>query len=175
MRAITEMTEQELTVWHDRATESYARDSDPCDRACVFRARGLSLFENYMRLVMYSFGFEEAWKKRGENALEPGDMFFVKCLQCATGVVKQLCEYAGDPGEYLKYAPDCYFVMGGFSGAFLLKVRGGEDPDSRFLADGPTPRCCVRNFRCLLIRRFANELFPRYSASSTCWLRTRLP
>ena len=45
------------------------------DPRCVFRTKGVPVFENYMRLVMYSFGFESAWKRRG---VEPGDMFFVK-------------------------------------------------------------------------------------------------
>ena len=45
----------------------------------------------------------------------------VQCLQSATSVVRQLCDVHA-PSGYLKYAPDCYFVMGGFSAAFLLKV-----------------------------------------------------
>jgi hypothetical protein len=111
----------------------------------VVRTNGVPVYVNYMRLVMYSFGFEAAWKRRG---VEPGDLFFVKvrvqsvlgvvaggtcsdwclsclqCLQSATAVVKQLTDvYA--PSGYLKYAPDCYFVMGGFCAAFMLKVRLG--------------------------------------------------
>jgi hypothetical protein len=44
-----------------------------------------------------------------------------KCLQSAMAVVRHLSEvYA--PSGYLKYAPDCFFVMGGFCSAFVLKV-----------------------------------------------------
>ncbi|KIJ24875.1 hypothetical protein M422DRAFT_785753 [Sphaerobolus stellatus SS14] len=92
----------------------------------VFRTKGLPLFENYMRLVMYSFGFEDAWKRRKCSGAELGDiMFFAKCLQSATAVVKQLCDVHA-PSGYLKYAPDCYFVMGGFCAAFMLKMLRPE-------------------------------------------------
>ena len=36
-----------------------------------------------MRLVMYAFGFESAWKRR---RVEPGDMFFVKVRARAIGL-----------------------------------------------------------------------------------------
>ncbi|KIJ24877.1 hypothetical protein M422DRAFT_56226 [Sphaerobolus stellatus SS14] len=75
-----------------------------------------------MRLVMYPFGFEDAWKRRKRSGAELGDIvFFAKCLQSATAVVKQLCDVHA-PSGYLKYAPDCYFVMGGFCAAFMLKM-----------------------------------------------------
>ncbi|KIJ41911.1 hypothetical protein M422DRAFT_780141 [Sphaerobolus stellatus SS14] len=107
----------------DAADWSYEHESHKNDPGCVFRAKGLPLFENYMCLVMYSFGFEDAWKRHKGSGAELGDIiFFDKCLQSATAVVKQLCDvYA--PRGYLKYAPDCYFVMGGFSAAFMLKVN----------------------------------------------------
>jgi len=50
---------------------------------------GVPVFENYIRLVMYSSGFEDAWKRHG---LEPGDMFFAKCLQSAMAVVRHVGE-----------------------------------------------------------------------------------
>ncbi|KAF8508416.1 hypothetical protein BU17DRAFT_70815 [Hysterangium stoloniferum] len=65
-RAITETTEAEIRGWHDSVKWSYENESD---------RNGVPVFENYMRLVMYSFGFEDAWKRHG---LEPGDMFFAK-------------------------------------------------------------------------------------------------
>lgn len=39
------------------------------------RTNGVPIYVNYMRLVMYAFGFEAAWKRHG---VEPGDMFFAK-------------------------------------------------------------------------------------------------
>ncbi|KAF8591626.1 hypothetical protein K439DRAFT_1610928 [Ramaria rubella] len=130
-RALTEATEAEIRGWHDEVAWSYANESDPNDPGCVVRTKGVPVFENYMRLVMYSFGFEAAWKRHG---LEPGDMFFVKpltrvsglqCMQSATAVVRHLSDvYA--PSGYLKYAPDCFFVMGGFCSAFLLKMLRPE-------------------------------------------------
>ncbi|KAF8514669.1 hypothetical protein JB92DRAFT_2718976, partial [Gautieria morchelliformis] len=123
-RAITEETEIEIRGWHDEVEWSYANESDPNDPVCVFRTKGVPIFENYMRLVMYSFGFEAAWKRRG---VEPGDMFFVKvcCLQAATAVVKHLMDVHAALG-ILRYAPDCFFVMGGFCAAFLLKMLRPE-------------------------------------------------
>jgi hypothetical protein len=58
-------------------------DAARTDMVCVFRTKGVPIFENYMRLVMYSFGFEAAWKRRG---LEPGDMFFAKVRVRPCGV-----------------------------------------------------------------------------------------
>ncbi|KAF8498313.1 hypothetical protein BU17DRAFT_103119 [Hysterangium stoloniferum] len=121
-RAITETTEAEIRGWHDSVKWSYENESDRNDPANFVRLEGVPVFENYMRLVMYSFGFEDAWKRHG---LEPGDMFFAKCLQSAMAVVRHLSEvYA--PSGFLKYAPDCFFVMGGFCSAFLLKMLRPE-------------------------------------------------
>ena len=55
--------------------ECRANATSCTDPRCVFRTKGVPVFENYMRLVMYAFGFESAWKRHG---LVPGDMFFVK-------------------------------------------------------------------------------------------------
>ena len=48
-----------------------------------------------------------------------------QCLQSATAVVKHIIEVSVPTG-FLKYAPDCYFVISGFCSAFLLKVRLGD-------------------------------------------------
>ncbi|GJJ09088.1 hypothetical protein Clacol_003310 [Clathrus columnatus] len=114
-------------------------ESDP---ALIVRIEGVPVFENYMRLVMYSFGFEQAWRRWKRRRLrndvkmnvdklsldtnmdldlDGGDMFFAKCLQAASAVVRHLSDVYG-PSGYLKYAPDCFFVMGGFCAAFLLKM-----------------------------------------------------
>lgn len=123
-KAATEATEAELQVWRDATDWSYEHESDQNDEGSKFRTKGLIIFENYMRLVMYSFGFEDAWKRR-RSEVGQDMIFFVKCLQSATAVVRQLCDvYA--PSGYLIYAPDCFFVMGGFSGAFLLKMLRPE-------------------------------------------------
>lgn len=71
-------------------------ESDP---ALIVRIEGVPVFENYMRLVMYSFGFEQAWRRwkarRSKSHkmdvdknvmltmgmdldLDGGDMFFLK-------------------------------------------------------------------------------------------------
>ncbi|KAF8494042.1 hypothetical protein BU17DRAFT_59548, partial [Hysterangium stoloniferum] len=121
-RAITETTEAEIRGWHDSVKWSYENESDRNDPANFVRLEGVPVFENYMRLVMYSFGFEDAWKRHG---LEPGDMFFAKCLQSAMAVVRHLSEIY-PPSGFLKYAPDCFFVMGGFCSAFLLKMLRPE-------------------------------------------------
>ncbi|KAF8515112.1 hypothetical protein BU17DRAFT_68060 [Hysterangium stoloniferum] len=107
-RPITETIEAEIRGWHDSVKWSYENESDRNDPANFVRLEGVPVFENYMRLVMYSFGFEDAWKRHG---LEPGDMFFAKCLQSAMAVVRHLSEV---------YAPS------GFLNAFLLKMLRPE-------------------------------------------------
>ncbi|KAF8515103.1 hypothetical protein BU17DRAFT_68054 [Hysterangium stoloniferum] len=107
-RAITETTEAEIKGWHDSVKWSYENESDRNDPANFVRLEGVPVFENYMRLVMYSFGFEDAWKRHG---LEPGDMFFAKCLQSAIAVVRHLSEV---------YAPSGFLI------AFLLKMLRPE-------------------------------------------------
>ncbi|KAF8497693.1 hypothetical protein JB92DRAFT_2834381 [Gautieria morchelliformis] len=63
---------------------------------------------------MYSFGFEAAWKRYG---VEAGDIF-TTCLQAATAVVKHLIGMHA-PLEILRYALDCFFVMGALAAIFF--------------------------------------------------------
>ncbi|KIJ41901.1 hypothetical protein M422DRAFT_254912 [Sphaerobolus stellatus SS14] len=126
LRVATEATEAELQAWRDAADWSYEHESD---KNASSAQGGLPLFENYMRLVMYSFGFEDTWKRRKGSGAELGDiMFIAKVLnppRSAKAVVKQLCD-VHTPSGYLKYAPNCYFVMGGFCAAFMLKMLRSE-------------------------------------------------
>ncbi|KAF8479970.1 hypothetical protein JB92DRAFT_3041988 [Gautieria morchelliformis] len=59
---------------------------------------------------MYSFGFEAAWKRCG-------------CLQAATAVVKHLIDMHA-PLEILRYALDCFFVMGEFCACSCSRCVG---------------------------------------------------
>jgi len=62
---------REVTVRHDELLERYfaewtrrfQEDTDLQDPACAFRASLLPFLTNYSRLVMYSFGFQQAYKR----------------------------------------------------------------------------------------------------------------
>ncbi|KAF8510056.1 hypothetical protein JB92DRAFT_2942648, partial [Gautieria morchelliformis] len=68
---------------------------------------------------MYSFGFEVAWKC---CSVEAGDIF-ATCLQAATAVVKHLIDMDA-PLEILRYALDCFFVMGEFCACSCSRCVG---------------------------------------------------
>jgi len=77
---------------------------------------------NYSRLVMFSFGFQQAFRR----GLQPGDtLFFDKCLNSAQSVIKCVIESLA-PSGYFRYAPDGHFVFASFASAFLLKLLRPE-------------------------------------------------
>ena len=56
---------------------------------------------------------------------ESDEIFFTKCLESATNVVKCVIDSLA-PSGYFRYAPDGHFVFASFASAFLLKLLRPE-------------------------------------------------
>ncbi|KAI0738159.1 hypothetical protein C8Q80DRAFT_1222509 [Daedaleopsis nitida] len=96
----------------------FQRDSDLTGPSVVSRPS----LTSYSRLVMYSFGFQQAFKR----GLQPEDhLFMEKCFESAKMVIVTLIESLVPTG-YMRYAPDGYFVFASFASAFLLKLLRPE-------------------------------------------------
>ncbi|GJJ14439.1 hypothetical protein Clacol_008703 [Clathrus columnatus] len=102
---------------HARIAARYDRDSDKNDPGCVFRTGLLPLLINYYRLVMFSFGFQQAV----DQGLQKDDIFFQKCFDAACGVITSVIDILAPTG-YMRFSPDGHFVFSAFAAAFLLKV-----------------------------------------------------
>ncbi|KAI9447292.1 hypothetical protein F5148DRAFT_1371274 [Russula earlei] len=117
---------REVTLEHDRLltncrqewAERFERDSDHSDAACEFRVKLLPFYTNYAKLVMFSFGFQNAFQ-RGIEADD--EVFFTRSLESAKTVVTVLVDSLVPTG-YIRFAPDGYFVFAAFASAFMLKV-----------------------------------------------------
>ncbi|KAF8631666.1 hypothetical protein AX17_005067 [Amanita inopinata Kibby_2008] len=121
-RSVTLAHDEHLTKYHEEWTRKFLEDSDPNDRGCAFRCSLLPFLVGYSRLVMFSFGFQQAFRR----GLEPGDhVFFTKCLTAAKSVIANMIEGLA-PSGYMRYAPDGHFVFASFASAFLLKLLRPE-------------------------------------------------
>ncbi|KAI0755619.1 hypothetical protein C8Q74DRAFT_1210774 [Fomes fomentarius] len=122
--------DDQLRQYFEEWMGRFQRDSDLTDPALKFRAELLPFLTNYSRLVMYSFGFQQAFKR----GLQAEDEFFIEkasvlnCSQCfesakmvITTIVERLI-----PTGYMKTCPDGYFVFASFASAFLLKLLRAE-------------------------------------------------
>ncbi|KAH9009311.1 fungal-specific transcription factor domain-containing protein [Lactarius hengduanensis] len=129
-REVTLEYDQLLHNCREEWAERFARDSDPSDPACEFRAKLLPFYSNYAMLVMFSFGFQEAFLR----GFQAGDeVFFTRSLECAKTVVTVLVDSLVPTG-YIRFAPDGYFVFAAFASAFMLKLLRPEC--SRFITPG---------------------------------------
>ncbi|KAH9051379.1 fungal-specific transcription factor domain-containing protein [Lactarius deliciosus] len=129
-RAVILEYDQLLHNCREEWAERFARDSDPSDLACEFRAKLLPFHSNYAMLVMFSFGFQEAFLR----GFQAGDeVFFTRSLDCAKAVVTVLVDSLVPTG-YIRFAPDGYFVFAAFASAFMLKLLRPEC--SRFITPG---------------------------------------
>ncbi|KAH9031018.1 fungal-specific transcription factor domain-containing protein [Lactarius pseudohatsudake] len=128
--AVTLEYDQLLHNCREEWAERFARDSDSSDPACEFRAKLLPFHSNYAMLVMFSFGFQEAFQR----GFQAGDeVFFSRSLECAKTVVTVLVDSLVPTG-YIRFAPDGYFVFAAFASAFMLKLLRPEC--SRFITPG---------------------------------------
>lgn len=94
-RSVTLAHDANLTQYHEEWTKRFAEGSDPNDRGSAFRCTLLPLYvillmlltpsahwlnyslTNYSRLVMFSFGFQQAYHR----GFQPGDeIFFTKVI-----------------------------------------------------------------------------------------------
>lgn len=93
-RSVTLAHDANLTEYQEEWTKRFAEGSDPNDRGSAFRCTLLPLYAsrfslvvplliasssltNYSRLVMFSFGFQQAYQR----GFAPGDeIFFTKVI-----------------------------------------------------------------------------------------------
>ncbi|KAI0631459.1 hypothetical protein C8Q77DRAFT_1159249 [Trametes polyzona] len=100
----------------------FERDSDLTDSALNFRASLLPFLTGYSRLVMWSFGFQQAFKR----GFQPDDQLFLdKCFESAKSVIVTLIDTLA-PSGYMRTSPDAHFVFASFASAFLLKLLRPE-------------------------------------------------
>ncbi|KAI9450174.1 hypothetical protein F5148DRAFT_1291014 [Russula earlei] len=126
-RAVTLEHDRLLTNCRQEWAERFERDSDHSDAACESRVK-LPFCTNYARLVMFSFGFQNAF----QWGLEADDeVFFTRSLESAKTVVTVLVDSLVPTG-YIRFAPDGYFVFAAFASAFTLKLLRPEC--SRFIS-----------------------------------------
>jgi len=112
----------QLTRYHDEWSKRFAERSDPNDPGSAFRCSLLPFLVGYSRLVMFSFGFQQAYQR----GIEPGDhVYFSKCLDAAKSVIRNMIEGLAPTG-YMRYAPDGHFIFASFASAFLLKLLRPE-------------------------------------------------
>ncbi|RDB22039.1 Protein priB [Hypsizygus marmoreus] len=121
-RSVTMNHDAQLTRYHEEWTKRFAEHSDPNDPGCAFRCCLLPFLVGYSRLVMFSFGFQQAYQR----GIEPGDhVYFTKCLDAAKSVIRNMIESLA-PSGYMRYAPDGHFIFASFASAFLLKLLRPE-------------------------------------------------
>ncbi|KAG6809261.1 hypothetical protein H0H92_000968 [Tricholoma furcatifolium] len=121
-RSVTMSHDLQLSRYQEEWTKRFAENSDPHDPGCAFRCSLLPFLVEYSRLVMFSFGFQQAYQR----GIEPGDhVYFNKCLDAAKSVIRNMVENLATTG-YMRYAPDGHFIFASFASAFLLKLLKPE-------------------------------------------------
>ncbi|KAJ7689016.1 fungal-specific transcription factor domain-containing protein [Mycena rosella] len=121
-RTVTITHDAKLTRFNEEWSQRFAQDSDANDRSAVLRCKLLPFLVAYSRLVMFSFGFQQAYQR----GLQPPDhIFFAKCLESAKAVLRNMVEGLAPTG-YMRYSPDGHFVFAAFASAFLLKLLRTE-------------------------------------------------
>ncbi|KAJ7666954.1 hypothetical protein DFH06DRAFT_1384519 [Mycena polygramma] len=138
-RAITTKHDVKLTAFEQEWTQRFAQESDANDRKCLMRCKLLPFLVAYSRLVMFSFGFQQAYQR----GLQPtDDIFFTKalsgvCQGCTlfprcralafiqSQVLRNMIENLM-PSGFMRYSPDGYFIFAAFASAFLLKLLRPE-------------------------------------------------
>ncbi|KAF8966133.1 fungal-specific transcription factor domain-containing protein [Flammula alnicola] len=121
-RNVTLTHDAHLTRYHEEWSKRFKDDSDPNDPSCAFRCCLLPFLVGYSRLVMFSFGFQQAYQR----GFKDGDsLFFNTCLDAAKSVIENMIDSLAPTG-YMRYAPDGHFVFASFASAFLLKLLRPE-------------------------------------------------
>ncbi|KAJ7725205.1 fungal-specific transcription factor domain-containing protein [Mycena metata] len=121
-RTVTLLHDAKLTAFSDEWTQRFAQDSDPNDRKCAMRCKLLPFLVGYSRLVMFSFGFQQAYR-RGLQAQD--HIFFTKCLEAGKAILRAMVEGLAPTG-FMRYSPDGHFIFSAFASAFLLKLLRPE-------------------------------------------------
>ncbi|KAF7361496.1 hypothetical protein MSAN_01183000 [Mycena sanguinolenta] len=74
-RTVTMRHDAKLTAFEEEWSKRFAQESDPTDRKCLVRCKLLPFLTAYSRLVMWSFGFQQAYH-RGLQSTD--NIFFTK-------------------------------------------------------------------------------------------------
>ncbi|KAF8554878.1 hypothetical protein OG21DRAFT_1012322 [Imleria badia] len=120
--SVTLQHDAELTTYFEEWNLRFQSESDPNDSGCRFRCTLLPFLVNYSRLVMYSFGFQQAF----ERGIEASDnVFLTKCFEAATAVIKHMINVLA-PSGLMRSSPDGHFIFASFASAFLLKLLRPE-------------------------------------------------
>lgn len=117
----TEVTlryDAKLNKFAEETSTRFSNEADPRDPACRYRNELLPFLVNYSRLVMFSFGFQQAFQR---GTLGRGNKFLTTCVEAASNVLKSVVDVMA-PSGYLRYAADGHFVFAAFASAYLLKV-----------------------------------------------------
>ncbi|KAF8198312.1 hypothetical protein K438DRAFT_1584084 [Mycena galopus ATCC 62051] len=121
-RAVTIAHDAKLAAFSEEWGKRFATESDPNDRKSVLRCKLLPFLTAYSRLVMFSFGFQQAYQR----GLKPTDhIFFIKCLESAKTVLRSMLDGLV-PAGFMRYSPDGHFIFVAFASAFLLKLLRPE-------------------------------------------------
>ncbi|KAG9308027.1 hypothetical protein JVU11DRAFT_12679 [Chiua virens] len=119
---VTRRHDAHLTTYFEEWKQRFESESDPNDSGCRFRCTLLPFLVNYSRLVMYSFGFQNAFQR----GVEASDNFFLtKCFEAATAVIKHMVNVLA-PSGLMRSSPDGHFIFASFASAFLLKLLRPE-------------------------------------------------
>lgn len=121
-RTATVAHDAKLTAFEEEWGKRFAQESDPTDRKSLLRCKLLPFLTAYSRLVMWSFGFQQAYL-RGLQATDY--IFFTKCLESAKTVLRSMIEGL-TPTGFMRYSPDGHFIFVSFASAFLLKLLRPE-------------------------------------------------
>ncbi|EIW74294.1 hypothetical protein CONPUDRAFT_67760 [Coniophora puteana RWD-64-598 SS2] len=114
--------EEQLDEYHREWKQRFEEMLNPDDPIARFRVTLLPFMTYYSKLVVYSFGFQQAFE-RGMQASD--DIFFKKCFEAAKLVIVHVITVIA-PSGYLRYAPDGHFIFASFASAFLLKLLRPE-------------------------------------------------
>ncbi|KAH9850967.1 fungal-specific transcription factor domain-containing protein [Lenzites betulinus] len=114
--------DEELMAYFKEWQQRLDHDCDLTDPALKFRASLLPFLTGYSRLVMWSFGFQQAFKRGFQT---DDQLFLDKCFESAKGVIVTLIDTLA-PSGYMRTSPDAHFVFASFASAFLLKLLRPE-------------------------------------------------
>ncbi|KAI0722050.1 hypothetical protein C8Q72DRAFT_859459 [Fomitopsis betulina] len=121
-REVSLRHDEDLTRYFEDWTRRFQEDTDLQDPACAFRASLLPFLTSYSRLVMYSFGFQQAYRR----GIQTEDQIFIdNCFQAAKSVILCMIDTLC-PSGYMRFSPDGHFVFASFASAFLLKLMRPE-------------------------------------------------
>ncbi|KAL0066966.1 hypothetical protein AAF712_005955 [Marasmius tenuissimus] len=121
-RTVTLKHDEHLTRYQEEWSKTFKDRLKPDDPGAAFRCSLLPYLVAYSRLVMFSFGFQQAFQR----GVQQGDnIFLTKCLESAKGVITYMVDSLA-PSGYMRYAPDGHFVFASFASAFLLKLLRPE-------------------------------------------------